>query len=257
MNKFKNYTRVDLATAEEMVKAGHLKQFALYIQLKAKYKHSIVYNYSYYKVARLSGLNPKTVKRYVSKLKKYGLVQETDGNLLFTGADKVKEGLDRKPRRYIETRPWTSYRGILNRIQYLLISNNIRLQEYNAIVHFGQIKGKSNLGRKELKQAIRTHSDNGRLKVLDSEKSDVVLNSSRQIARLLNTSKTTANHILNELKAKKYLKFKERIEKLGKVKYCPLLMQDIKDMNESLQGFFYLHNGFLYKHRGIEIKLVV
>ncbi len=70
MYKFKYHTRVDLATLEEMTKNGHSKQFAFYILIKSKYKHSISYNYTYNKLAKLTKLNPKTV---------YGLSQKYTG----------------------------------------------------------------------------------------------------------------------------------------------------------------------------------
>ena len=84
------------------------------------YYHSIIYNYTPNKLAKLTGLHHKTVKRYVQCLQNMGLIEHRDGNLHLK---KVK-GL----KLWVETRPYTSYEGILQRIYFIYLINNKRQQ---------------------------------------------------------------------------------------------------------------------------------
>ena len=119
--------------------------------VKAKYQHSIIYNYNPYKLLIQTGLHPKTIVRYVYRLIEEELAILRDEHLLFVSSMKKAKGL----LITLPTRPYTSFEGILNRIYYLILINNKAEQKFNIAkrygINIGELKPKTR--RKALKQA--------------------------------------------------------------------------------------------------------
>lgn len=67
--------RVDLATLESFRDENQVKSLALAMAIKTKFTNSIVYNWSYVRLAALFGLDRRTVKKYITHLRKHDLVE--------------------------------------------------------------------------------------------------------------------------------------------------------------------------------------
>jgi hypothetical protein len=93
----KHSTCFDIAVLEYGAKNKILKPLALFYSVKAKYRHSIIYNYTPRKLAKLTKLHPKTIERYVKKLESHGFIKHRDGHLLF-----VSRHTGKSPERIIE-----------------------------------------------------------------------------------------------------------------------------------------------------------
>jgi predicted transcriptional regulator len=61
--------------------AKQVKSLALFHKLKKLYSHSIVHDYNTDKLAYQVGLNPKTVKKYVDNMVKFGIAEIRNGDL--------------------------------------------------------------------------------------------------------------------------------------------------------------------------------
>lgn len=237
----------------------------MYILAKAKYQHSIVYGFTYKKLGRMFGVDAKTAKRYVGKLIDFGFAEIHGGNLLFVSQSKIVEKLElNKKVDYIETRPWTTLNGVLDRLDYVTILHNAKQQDFNASLHSGKLKGNL-FGRREQRKLIHKITSHSEGEIIEkdfvepeTEKNGHRHNSSRQIGRLLNVSHQQANRILHSLKKKKYIEYKERMVKTeidyrDKSKGYYWLAQ-VNEMSK--EGFYFLHQGAIYLHQGIQIKFV-
>ncbi len=230
----KQSTTFSIPLLELAAKEKYLKPLALYYLVKAKYQHSIIYNYNPYKLSIQTGLHHKTINQYVSKLQKEELVILRDEHLLFISSKKKIKGT----LRTLPTRPYTSFEGILNRIYYLILLNNKAEQKYNIAkrygINIGELKPKTR--RKALKQA--------NLEKVSLESIVKPIITVRSASILFNTSLCTTVKILNNLESKNYLQFNPFIKYVGKIK---------KD-SKYLPDNYFNKEDRLYIYLGREIK---
>lgn len=278
--------------AEYSARHNLLKPYALYLSIKAKFNHSIIYNFSYRKVAKLVGLSDKTAKLYISKLKKHGFVEIRDGHLLFKSQFKIaKELAEEKKELYrlrgkgelgeiekIRTRfqafPFTSFDGILNRLKFYLLYQNARQQEFMSIARTGTKVGKIKLTRGELKKAFKRYRNGHENKELDKairsgqnifdnaeeshssascRKSGDIIISSVGVGKIFNVSSKTANNWLRRLSRLGYIKTKPVVERL-KTKIEPeVAIPFVADLNKSECGYYFYWRGNIYQHHGTSI----
>jgi transposase len=227
-------TSFNIALIELASKEKFIKHLALYYLIKAKFHHSIIYNYTPNKLAKLSGLHHKTVVRYVEKLKQQGLALERDGNLLFVKSSKVVKGIFRN----LPTRPYTSFNGILDRLHYLLIINNKAKQTFKTAQRYGNNLDQLNprVRRKAIKQA-RIEQPR-----LDSITKPVL--TVRNASKMFNVSQRTAANIINNLKRKNYIKLRAYVKCIGRIKKSSLFFD----------GSYFNSNGFLFRYIGREVQ---
>jgi len=224
---------------DNAIKGNYLKPFAMYLQVRASFRKPFIYNYNTAKLAKITGLDRRTCKKYVDVLLKEGLISFLNGHLQFHNHFYIAgEGLV----RYIPTKD-KSHKKILDELQYLAITLNITQQSYK-VVNSGLSSGTKKVYRKVLKQ-------NGFLDCGDGMKRQIY-NSSRQIAKVLNTSHTQAARIIRKLKKLKYISSKEVISQFG----FPLSLSDLQGLNEVMQGYFFNKEGVSYIHHGIKLKLL-
>jgi len=256
----KTATRINTELAIIMNTKGLRKPLALYFLIKSKYKHTIIYNVNYNKIGNITGLNPKTAKKYISQLKSLGLVKFVDNNLLFIGLNKVKEKFDiHTPDVYVETRPWTKFKGMLDRIDYSIIKNNGRQQDYRRALRSEQLKGTILDGREKSK-VEKAKKENG----LDTddknaftEKNTDIRFSSRQLSKLLGISHTSANLQLRSLQNKGYLQVKQKIEKIKDMIFDENSIGYINMLNKVSPGYYFFNRGKLYQHLGVSLFFLV
>lgn len=208
-----------------------LKPLALYYLVKAKYNHSIIYNYTPNKLSKLTGLHWKTITRYVKKLQDHGLVEFRDGHLLFK---KYQEGIKKR----LATRPYTSFDGILNRIYFLILMNNKAQQTYNCVKKHGIYV--ETMNERTRKKALR--KANIQRPSLESVQTPVV--TVRGASKLFNLSNNSAFNILSNLKKKNYLNFTPLIEKVGKIKKTSLM-----------RGNYFNKGSYLFCYLGRKIEV--
>jgi len=229
-----------------MCKKGYRKPLALYYLIKAKYSHSIIYSYSYAKLSSLTGLHSKTIQRYINVLIKEDLVEERDGNLLFRKASKVlRIPFDKnnpKKQKFattcLSTRPYMSFKGMLNRIEFLTINNNLHQQKYNISLTYGIGIGemKPHTKRKILKNV--KIDDMG----LESIKRPVITIGS--VSRLFKCSNVTAIKIIRKLIQHNYISTKALVEFIGYIK---------KDARY-LGGNYFNKGKALFRYVGREVE---
>ena len=215
-----------------------LKPIALFYLVKAKFNHSIIYNYTPRKLAKLTNLHPKTIERYVKKLEQYGFVKHRDRHLLFIGRYKLDMS---KGYKHLKTKPFTSFEGILNRIYFLILINNKAQQTYKIATNYGIKLGVMN--PRIRKKAIR-HAD---LRPRGLESSQTAIISVTGASRLFNTSRTKAHTILNNLRNKNYLKFKPIVNNLGKARPLKYF--------QGYLGHFFNSCGYCFQYLGREITV--
>ena len=222
---------------------GWIKQYSLFIKLKSKYSNSIIYDYNINKIAIRSGLAHKTCKRYMNKLFALGCVKMHGDHLILVNQQKIWEKISGniKPlRRIIDTRPWTSYKGIMERLQYLLIKENSKQQRYNS-------KKKSEINYR---------------KSIDCETKDFVgeqiirncYNSSRQVARLFNISQVSGNSLIRNLVRKQYIRTEQIITK---VKGIEPTKKHIAGLNKHDFGYYFKEKRSLLHHSGLLITYLI
>lgn len=231
-------TAFDYGILTYAVKNNILKPIALYYLIKAKYKHSIIYNYTPNKLAKLAKLHHKTILRYVKKLEQHGFVSLKNNHLHFTGRHKIE--ID-EPRghKIVQTRPYTSFEGILRRINYVIIVNNISKQKFRIATRYG--KGIDDLNVRTKRKAIRQ----AKLEKPSLENSDKAIISTTNAEKLFNVTRATAHRILKDLKDNNFLKFLPVINEIdtrGNTKYVSGL------------GYYFNKGKSLYQYLGQEIQ---
>jgi DNA-binding Lrp family transcriptional regulator len=236
----KHSTCFDIAVLEYGVKNKILKPLALFYSVKAKYRHSIIYNYTPRKLAKLTKLHPKTIERYVKKLESHGFIKHRDGHLLFISRHKLDLS---KGWRHIQTIPWTSFEGILNRMYFVILINNKTQQQYKIACNYENKLGVVNPHLR--KKAIRNYSSKER----GLENSSIPILSVTSATRLFNTSRNKAHSILKALQRNNYLSFKPIINDLGKARGLKYLQK------QGLLGHFFNRHGHLYQYLGREITV--
>lgn len=173
----------------------------MFYQVKSKFKHSIIYNYTPNKLSKLTGLHHKTTERYVKKLINDDFCELRNGHLLFKTKKRILPDKEYRKSKYsFETRPYTSFDGILKRIYTILILNNKEQQKFKIAANYGQYVGEMN--PRTFKKALRQADikDRG----LASSNRPVI--SLSGVSRLLNVSRGTSFKIMRGLKKRKYLK---------------------------------------------------
>lgn len=227
----KNSTRFDIGLLEYSAKTKMLKQITFFYMVKAKFKHSIIYNYTPNKLAKLTGLHWKTTDRYVKRLIKEEFCELRDGHLLFKRVN-MKRG-----KKIVETRPYTSFDGMLKRIYTVLLINNKKQQEFRIATNYGINIDKLNprLKRKALRQADLSRG-------LGSSKP---ITSIHGASKIFNTSKVTAQKVLKSLKEHHYIDLKPLIKKHKRM--------PIKQANGF--GYFYNKGNYTYHYLGRELEI--
>ena len=223
----KTITSFNNALIEYSAKERMLKPLALYYLVKAKFNHSIIFNYTPNKLAKMTGLHHKTVVRYVKRLMDEKLVEFRDGHLTFKKS--TVEGFTTK----LPTAPYTSFEGILDRIHYIILINNKAKQAYNIAVKYGHYADL--LNARARKKAIR----NARIQdpTLESITKPVI--TVRNASKLFNTSIPTAANIINSLEKKKYLKLKGYVKIIGRM-----------PKSKYHDGSYFASNGLLFRYLG-------
>lgn len=242
MAKLKQSTSFDIGLLEYASKTKMLKPIALFYLIKAKFHHSIIYNYNPYKLSKTIGLHHKTVDRYVKKLIKEDFCELRDGHLLFRATKKILPAKEsRKSRRNLQTRPYTSFQGILNRIYTVILLNNKEQQKFRIATHYGKHIGQLNPRTQKKAKKLANLEDRG---LANSQKA---ITSISGASRLFNLSKVTSHRILTRLRTLNYLKMNSVIECLGKVN-----PPDFKYYYGL--GHLYFKRGYLYLYLGREIQ---
>lgn len=230
----KTSTSFNIKLIESACKERYLKPLALSYLIKAKYHHSIIYNYTPNKLAKLSGLHHQTVKNYIRVLEQKGLVIQRDGNLLFVKASKVIKGTFKS----LPTRPYTSFEGILDRLQYIVLKNNKAKQTFKIANRYG--KNLDSLSPRVRRKAIRQ----ARIEQPGLESITRPVLTVRNASKMFNVSQRTSANIINNLKRKNYLKLRPYVKCLGK----------IPKHSSFLDGSYFNSNGFLFRYIGREIS---
>ena len=235
----KNRTRFNNSILKYAAEQKILRPIAFYYCIKAKYDNSCLYNYNPIKRGKEFGLHPKTVERYVKKLMAHKFVILRDGNLIAVANKKCAP--EKQGYKSVETRPYTSFEGILNRIYTTILINNKYQQTFEIAKHYEDKLGALNprLRKKVIKKIDFS-------KGYGLENSQTAIISVTGASRLFNVSRATAQTILTVLKKKNYLTFRSIVNNIGKAR--PLKYLD------GYLGHFYNSGRYCYQYIGREIK---
>ena len=160
------------------------------------------------------------------------------GNLCFRSQAKIAKELGfGQLRRYIPT----SY--LKETVDYLhleLIKTNSARQLY---------AGRQN-------SWVEPFSAGGNLgNLLPSYETPRVYMSSRRIGKITHRCHSTSSKLVKRLKRKGLIKYRYRIEKIKRITFDEFYKIDVF-LNSLKQGFYFYKKGYLYRHRGMEIKFM-
>jgi hypothetical protein len=210
---------------KEFAQDGRLKQLAFYLQIKG-YGKSVIYNYNYNKLSKISGLSWKTCQRYTKTLIKLGCCEAHGNNLLFKNQISSFPNNDKFKLKF----EIGAYKHILNQLYYLVIKNNYKQQYYNAAKKYGK-------NRKVLKNLT---------KVIKSQ----IFFSSRSLAKILNVSNVTANKIVKKLHNDKVIHISQRFKYLGNMSYA-----EFRHFARSVNYYIVYRCGKVFRHQGIVVAI--
>ena len=239
----KKSTAVVINLLQYFAANGWFKQYALFIKLKSKYANSIIYNYNINKIAIRTGLAHKTCKRYMKKLFALGCVEMQGNHLILINQGRIWANLsDTKPlRRKIETRTWTSYVGVKERLQCLLIKENAKQQKYNSK------KKSENYYRKQFDCGTHAKADGS----ISEQINRSYYNSSRQVARLFKISQMGGNNLIRNLVKKGYIRIEQIINRVKGIKPTD---ENIAGLNKYSPGYYFKIKRSLFCHSGLLIS---
>lgn len=258
----KSWQKININLLKYTVENNLFKPFCLFLLVKINFaRHTVFYNYSPIRLARRLNLHPKTVSRYVKKLINAGFCELHNGNLLCRNMDKIAEdlGLDKDLKRTIPVRPWNTLEQMKLRLYNLILKLNAVQQDFQIVMNHGTKSANCLLSKGMLKKAQKERerllSWKGNPEASDD--SNTKFCSSRQVARLFNTSHTEANMILRKLVRANFLKEKMRIEVWQNCVSFEQFLLICKGLNENLPGYFYFKGGKILRHRGRELEFLM
>ncbi len=193
-----------------VLQAENQKAILFFFFIKSKFSHSIIYNYNPTKLARLSGISPNTIRRYIRDLKKKRYLSITNKHLHLKSTKKIADG-DRLIK--VESKPWTTWRQFENRVYAQLIKLNLLQQEY----HY-RMKGGFYGNRKKVKLSVlkNYHKQHGKYR---EESVNSPHSSVRQLSKYFGKSTYWVSEKLKLLRAMGYIKTKQHIIRMPNI--CP------------------------------------
>jgi len=212
----------------DFAEQGRIKQLAYFLQVKG-YTKSVIYDFNYNKLSKLTNLHWKTCKRYTENLISMGYCEIHGNNLLFK--NQIKLLPNDKKAKVIFGIQIKSFSSILNQLYAKVITNNHNQQLYNS--------GKSK--RIKNKKVLR---------ILKKSLLKEIHISSRSIAKLLNVSFVTANKIISDLNKLSYLKTKPKIIEISEMSYSKFLLTKRFDYSK---GYLFYKKGIMFRHCGIVV----
>jgi len=232
-----------------------MKQYALFVKVKSIYRHSIIYNYTPSKLAKITGLHRKTVDRYVKKLIANGFCEMRNGHLLFK---KPKKIIGKSKSVQIIIKKNYSQERILDIIYLSLIKDNKRQQAFNIAVEFGS-KSITRAMKFLRNYEINLNEKNLIKKIMvskGSEKKNRLANrpifTVKSLANLFSVSVPTSRATIQRLKNYHRIKTRNEYKFLGKF---------LADRNFALflsynPGKYSIRNRKLYRLIGFSISLM-
>lgn len=230
-----------------VIDAAQQKELMFFYFLRSKFFHNVILNYKPEKLARLTGVSPNTVRKYISYLIKNEYFIKSGKNLVFK---KFKKESGVKIIR-IQTRPWTSFNAFKRRVYSQVIKLHQSQQAWcgkiKANYHRNINNSRSKVDFKRLRKFYK------KFRVGDGWNEKVFL-SSRSLALIFNCSQTKVLKILKDLKRHKFIKMKEVITKteMSVSEFFTLKRLDLMP-----KGFFYINNGRVIQHHGVAVGVLV
>jgi Mn-dependent DtxR family transcriptional regulator len=226
--------------------AAQNKQVMFFYFLRSKYFHNVILDYKPEKLAKLTHVSPNTVRKYIHYLVENEYLIRQGKNLVFRKTQKQKGVWISK----IETRPWTSFDAFKRRVYTKLIKIHQAQQAWNGKIkanyHRNINNSKSKVDFKQLKTFYK------KFKVGDGWSERIFL-SSRSLALIFNCSPSKVLKILKELKRNKYIKMKCVVTNTN------FNVNDffiLKKHDLLPNGFFYINDGRVLHHQGVNIKVL-
>jgi len=96
--KKKRELLINVVHAKELAEQGFLKEYAMFLYLKSKYRNSCIYSYSQKKLSEKFGISRSSAKKHVSLFLELGWCRMSADNLIF---NKLKNIDDNKEKRLI------------------------------------------------------------------------------------------------------------------------------------------------------------
>ncbi len=211
--------------------------------LDTKFKRRVLYDYNAARTARKLGISVYLLKKYLSRLKELGIAYKKDGHYHFRGQRKLVDALgydfsEVKLFRFESNKTW-SFAKFKDRYYLELIKRNQDQQKL-------YIKVKDTKLNVKALRSLRKKLPNWK------EPSTPVMNSSRQLGKVLGVSNRTVMTILARLKKHDCLDYKPNIRKIFYCNYSEYLtFQKYNDSNE----YFFFKDNTLFKHLGLTITL--
>ena len=267
--------KIYLSMAEYAIANKIQKPYSLYLSTKAKYSHSIIYNFNYNKLAKTFHVDPKTAKRYIRKLIDHKFCEIHHNNLVFRSQQKVMVDNDLyteyNNKKYygeylkLKVPAVTSINQIYTKLFEYILSNNLLQQEYNNVIMSGKFGEHFKLGSRTKDKAIYKHLKritDAKGKVLNKmlknfrpavskEMTGEIIVTTRGMGRLWNVSHQKAKKIFDELVASKKLVLVPIVEKVMANVPSNISADALSALKESANGYYFwgskTHSIYRYK----------
>ena len=224
----------------EIAKKDLLKELAIWLKLKMLFrKHTIIYNFSYPRISKLTNIPVPTLMKYIPRLIDLGWVEIHAGNLLLVSFWRVIGNNRTRKKGIIEISRKMRFGEVLDRLRALLIEYDYKVQNFRVGLSSGRLNVKAKLQSKFVE---KYGYQNG--------KGKVILTSCRRIANQCNLSPSAVLSLIGRLNRLKILRLKPLIQVISDG--C----QPSSCYHAEDYGFVFWKKGTLFVNRGTVISLV-
>ena len=225
---------------QQLEESGQYAEFAVWLKLKALFqKHTIIYDWTYPKVSKLSGISIPTLRKYIPKLIENDWASVRDKHLLLHSWKDVC-GSRTKNSGIIHVTKSMSFNEVKDRLRALPIERDYKTQKFIIELRSGRLKSSS----KKIKEWYKEYHSQMIQPV--EKNSNLILTSTRRIAQQTNLSQPGAWQLLKRLAKYKVLSSKAILEVVNpSCNYVPQV--------EVANGYLYRKDRVLYLNKGTSI----
>lgn len=225
---------ISKSLVEKAAKEDWLTTLYYYILIRKLYKKPHIYNYSFRKISRLTGVSTSVIAHHVKIILEKGLAHVHNGNLCFISQSKVNT-IFGKQKTIINLQFHKNKTKMLDELRSVIVIQNLNNQ-LTRISKASEIVKKCKTSFLKLsKKEIKFLNKNGGEKQLEKGINRRVTLSNKKIGSLLNRSKYSGRLYQKRLNQMGIIKSKESIKIVSDV-FHPEMMR------YALKGYFKTKN---------------
>lgn len=113
---------INISLIDKAILDGELKQLAVFIKLKSLFKNGCVYNCSYKRLSRISGISINVLKQCINFFKAKGWCRVHGKNLIFEKIKNVDFGSQKRLEKLILIKK-ENYRDVIKRLKLIAVKS--------------------------------------------------------------------------------------------------------------------------------------